>query len=170
MDKEASNKKVLDEKERKVFVVSLPHDISTDDLHRYFARFGCIEEVRIIKDKEVGTMRGFGFILFQDRLGYIRVFEEGDFHVIKGKQVESFHPGRMQKSAHEGRATEYAEQTDEPALNFRPWPVRRPDDEQLLPPIYANAAADDATCAKLGHEQSQFRQAFSPAKPKHKKR
>lgn len=88
MDKEASNKKVLDEKERKVFVVSLPHDISTDDLHRYFARFGCIEEVRIIKDKEVGTMRGFGFILFQDRLGYIRVFEEGDFHVIKGKQVE----------------------------------------------------------------------------------
>ena len=87
MDREASNKKVLDEKERKVFVVSLPHDISTEDLKRYFARFGAIEDVRIIKDKEVGTLRGFGFILFQDRLGYIRVFEEGDFHVIRGKQV-----------------------------------------------------------------------------------
>lgn len=87
LDKEASNKKVLDEKERKVFVVSLPHDITTDDLKRYFARFGEIEEVRIIKDKEVGTMRGFGFVLFQDRIGYIKVFEEGDFHLIKGKQV-----------------------------------------------------------------------------------
>lgn len=87
MDKETSNKKVLDEKERKVFVVSLPHDIKKEDLRKYFAKYGDIEDVRIIKDKEAGTMRGFGFILFHDRIGYIRVFEEGDFHVIKGKQV-----------------------------------------------------------------------------------
>ena len=87
MNKEDSNKKVLDEKERKVFVVSLPHDISVEDLKMYFSKFGYIEEVRIIKDKEVGTMRGFAFILFDDRLGYLRVFEEGDFHTIRGKQV-----------------------------------------------------------------------------------
>lgn len=81
MDKQTSNKKVMDEKERKVFVVSLPHDISKDDLSKYFSRFGQIEDVRIIKD------RGFGFVLFSDRVGYIKVFEEGDFHMIKGKQV-----------------------------------------------------------------------------------
>lgn len=102
MDREASNKKVLDEKERKVFVVSLPHDITTEDLKRYFARFGGIEDVRIIKDKEVGTLRGFGFILFQDRIGYIRVFEEGDFHVIRGKQVITSYKGRMSKSLASG--------------------------------------------------------------------
>ena len=99
MDREASNKKVLDEKERKVFVVSLPHDITEDDLKRYFSRFGMIEEVRIIKDREIGTLRGFGFILFQDRIGSLRVFEEGDFHVIKGKQVVLLHEGRVSSSA-----------------------------------------------------------------------
>jgi hypothetical protein len=32
-------------------------------------------------------MRGFGFVLFKDRLGYLRVFEYGEIHMIKGKQV-----------------------------------------------------------------------------------
>lgn len=87
MNRETSNKKILDEKERKVFVVNLSHDITEDHLRKYFSQFGQIEEVRIIKDKEVGTIRGFGFVLFQDRVSYIRVFEQGDFHLINGKQV-----------------------------------------------------------------------------------
>lgn len=98
MDKEASNKKVLDEKERKVFVVSLPHDIRKDDLQKYFSKYGEIEEVRIIKDKEANTMRGFGFILFTDRIGFIRVFEDGELHTIKGKQVVFSNKDRMQES------------------------------------------------------------------------
>jgi RNA recognition motif-containing protein len=88
MNRETSNKKVLDEKDRKLFVVSLPHDITTDDLREHFQQFGAIEDVRIIKNKEVGTLRGFGFILFYDRVSCIRVFEQGDHHVIRGKPVD----------------------------------------------------------------------------------
>ena len=87
MNRETSNRKVMDEKDRKLFVVSLPHDITTSDLRDYFKHFGPIEDVRIIKNKEIGTLRGFGFILFYDRVSFIRVFEQGDHHVIKGKQV-----------------------------------------------------------------------------------
>lgn len=87
MNRETSNRKVMDEKDRKLFVVSLPHDITTSDLRDYFKQFGAIEDVRIIKNKEVGTLRGFGFILFYDRVSFIRVFEQGDHHIIKGKQV-----------------------------------------------------------------------------------
>lgn len=87
MNRETSNRKVIDEKDRKLFVVSLPHDITTSDLRDYFKQFGAIEDVRIIKNKEVGTLRGFGFILFYDRVSFIRVFEQGDHHIIKGKQV-----------------------------------------------------------------------------------
>lgn len=32
-------------------------------------------------------MRGFGFVLFKDRLGYLRVFDYGETHMIRGKQV-----------------------------------------------------------------------------------
>lgn len=87
MDKETSTKKLLDEKERKLFVVNLPFDVTTDNLRAYFRRFGDIEDVRIIKNKEEGTLRGFGFVLFFDRISSIRVFEEGDYHLINGKQV-----------------------------------------------------------------------------------
>lgn len=87
LNKETSTKKVLDEKERKLFVVNLPHDITIEDLRSYFEQFGQIEDVRIIKNKEVGTLRGFGFVLFYDRVSYIRVFEQGDHHLIKGKEV-----------------------------------------------------------------------------------
>lgn len=87
MNRESSNKKVLDEKDRKLFVVCLPYDITTEHLRDYFIQFGYIEDVRIIKDKEDGSMRGFGFILFYDRISCIRVFELGDYHVICGKQV-----------------------------------------------------------------------------------
>lgn len=89
MNRESSNQKILDEQERKVFVVNLSNDITQEHLRKYFAQFGGIEEVRIIKDKEVGTNRGFGFVLFSDRISYIKVFEQGDFHLINGKQVEA---------------------------------------------------------------------------------
>jgi hypothetical protein len=32
-------------------------------------------------------MRGFGFVLFKDRFSYSRVFDYGETHMIKGKQV-----------------------------------------------------------------------------------
>lgn len=68
-------------------MVSLPHDITEDDLRAHFIKFGDIEEIRIIKNKEENIMRGFGFVLFADRIGYTKVFEEGQEHVVKGKSV-----------------------------------------------------------------------------------
>lgn len=69
-------------------MVSLPHDICEADMESYFKQFGDIEDVRIIRDKEENVMRGFGFVLFKDRLSYNRVFEHGEIHQIKGKDVE----------------------------------------------------------------------------------
>jgi len=82
-----------------VFVVSLPHDVTENDLREHFVKFGEIEEIRIIKNKEENVMRGFGFVLFVDRIGYIKVFEEGASHVVKGKVVRSsLTPDRVQTS------------------------------------------------------------------------
>ena len=74
--------------------MSLPHDITEgistitqDDIRDHFQVFGDIEEVRIIKNKEENVMRGFGFVLFTDRVGYNRVFENGEIQMIKNKEV-----------------------------------------------------------------------------------
>lgn len=87
MDKESSSKKNRDEQERKVFVVNLPQSIIQDDLKDYFSKFGPIEEIRIIKDKKGKSLRGFGFVLFYDRVSYLKVFEQGEVHLVKEAQV-----------------------------------------------------------------------------------
>ena len=105
---------MLDEKERKVFVVNLSHEITegrlvltVDDLKDYFSQFGEIEEVRIIKNKEENVMRGFGFILFYDRVSYNKVFELSETHKINGRQVVSNKLDRMQESFVERRASKH---------------------------------------------------------------
>lgn len=67
------------------------YEVIEGELKTYFEFFGEIEEVRIIKNKEENVMRGFGFVLFYNRVSYNRVFEYGETHTIRGKQVESCH-------------------------------------------------------------------------------
>lgn len=61
--------------------------MTLENLKDYFGQFGEIEEVRIIKNKEENVMRGFGFILFFDRVSYNKVFDFSETHKINGRQV-----------------------------------------------------------------------------------
>lgn len=60
-----------------------------EHLREYFKRFGEIEEVRVIKDKSEGLARGFGFVLFKNRMSYNRVFEASENHEVLGRRVKS---------------------------------------------------------------------------------
>lgn len=52
-------------------------------------------------------MRGFGFILFYDRVSYNKVFELSETHKINGRQVVSNKLDRMQESSVERRASKH---------------------------------------------------------------
>lgn len=41
-------------------------DITEEDLRKYFGHFGNIVSLTLVKDKENGKSRGFGFIEFDD--------------------------------------------------------------------------------------------------------
>lgn len=51
---------------RKIFVGRLPQEATTEDLHRYFGRFGRILDVYIPKDTKRFGHRGFGFVTFAE--------------------------------------------------------------------------------------------------------
>ena len=51
----------------KLFVGNLSWNTAEEDLRDAFARFGEIDECRIITDRETGRSRGFGFITFVDQ-------------------------------------------------------------------------------------------------------
>ncbi|GIY82657.1 RNA-binding protein 34 [Caerostris darwini] len=88
----AGNKKQYDEK-RSIFIGNLPFDVEDDAVWSAFAECGEIEAVRIIRDRDSGVGKGFGYVLFksmqskQDALALenVRVSDR----IIRIKQVQS---------------------------------------------------------------------------------
>ena len=46
----------------KLYVGNLAHEATEDDLQEAFAALGEVKDVNIVKDKETGQSRGFGFV------------------------------------------------------------------------------------------------------------
>ena len=51
---------------KKVFVGGIGQDTEESHLRDYFSKFGNVESVAIITEKETGRRRGFGFVVFDD--------------------------------------------------------------------------------------------------------
>ena len=49
---------------QQIFIGNLSHDLEQDEFQRHFSPFGEITEILIIRDRETGRSRGFGFITF----------------------------------------------------------------------------------------------------------
>lgn len=50
------------QKNKKLYVGSLPYSVTEEELRNMFAGFGVVESARIITDKFTGQSKGFGFV------------------------------------------------------------------------------------------------------------
>ncbi|KAJ9564180.1 hypothetical protein OSB04_000146 [Centaurea solstitialis] len=71
----------------KIFVGGLPEDLTVDEFRDYFQKFGSMEDVVVMTDKETGRPRGFGFVTFESPETAKKVLENR-FHELKNKRVE----------------------------------------------------------------------------------
>ena len=46
----------------KIFVGGLPYSTSDETLHSHFKYYGDIEEAVVIRDKQTGKSKGYGFV------------------------------------------------------------------------------------------------------------
>jgi len=53
-------------KVKKVFVGGISPDTTEEHMEEYFSRYGRVESVSVITDKETGKSRGFGFVTYTD--------------------------------------------------------------------------------------------------------
>ncbi|CAK9184125.1 unnamed protein product [Ilex paraguariensis] len=74
-------------KTKKIFVGGLPSNLTKEEFKRYFERFGTIEEVIMIYDKENNRPRGFGFITF-DSEETVDIVLQMRYHGLNNKLVE----------------------------------------------------------------------------------
>jgi hypothetical protein len=71
----------------KLFVGGISWETDEDRLREYFGRFGEVTEAVIMRDRNTGRARGFGFVVFADSGIAERVTM--DKHMIDGRMVLS---------------------------------------------------------------------------------
>ncbi|MFS7921774.1 putative RNA recognition motif domain, nucleotide-binding alpha-beta plait domain superfamily [Helianthus anomalus] len=70
----------------KIFIGGLAKDTTIDTFVKYFGKYGDLTDSVIMKDRQTGRPRGFGFVTYADPSVVDTVIAET--HVINGKQVE----------------------------------------------------------------------------------
>lgn len=71
----------------KLFIGGISWDTNEDRLREYFGGYGEVTEAVIMKDRNTGRARGFGFIVFADPAVADQVTKEK--HNIDGRMVSS---------------------------------------------------------------------------------
>lgn len=72
----------------KVFVGGLPQSCPEEVLSNYFMQYGTIIDSVVMKDRETGNSRGFGFVTFEDTSSVDMIMAQYDDHKINRKWVE----------------------------------------------------------------------------------
>lgn len=70
-----------------IFVGNLSFDATEQDIEASFAEFGVVKSVNVIKDRETGNSRGFGFVEMQNRECGLQAIHGIDQKSICGRDV-----------------------------------------------------------------------------------
>lgn len=60
---------------RKLFVANFPYSAGEESLRELFGRYGEVEEIKIIYDRETGRSRGFGFVMMETEAECVQAAE-----------------------------------------------------------------------------------------------
>ncbi|XP_043722256.1 heterogeneous nuclear ribonucleoprotein Q-like [Telopea speciosissima] len=101
-DEEMKTTKALDEDEIKkhaellalpphgseVYIGSIPHDATEEDLRSFFESIGEVTEVRVMKDKDSGENKGYAFVTFRTKELASNAIEELNNKELKGRKIK----------------------------------------------------------------------------------
>lgn len=73
---------------KKIFIGGLPQNCTEQVLSNYFMQYGTIVDSVVMKDRETGNSRGFGFITYDSERAVDMVMAQYEDHSIEKKWVE----------------------------------------------------------------------------------
>jgi RNA recognition motif-containing protein len=71
----------------RLFIGGLSWDTDDNGLRAAFERFGEIDDVKVITDRETGRSRGFGFVTFADPANAQKAIQEMNGSVLDGRTL-----------------------------------------------------------------------------------
>lgn len=75
----------MDSDQGKLFIGGISWDTNEDKLKEHFSNYGDVLNTSVMREKNTGKPRGFGFVVFSDPAVLDAVLE--DKHVIDGRTV-----------------------------------------------------------------------------------
>lgn len=72
---------------KKIYVGNLPFSSTEADLKDVFARFGGVESVAVITDRETGRPRGFAFVEMEDESAAAEAIRSLDGTDLDGRNI-----------------------------------------------------------------------------------
>ncbi|KAJ1967692.1 hypothetical protein IWQ62_001697 [Dispira parvispora] len=72
---------------RTLFVARLPYDITEKELVREFELYGKVVKARVVRSKETGEPRGYGFVEFEQERALRVAFRESTGVKLKGRRI-----------------------------------------------------------------------------------
>lgn len=70
-----------------IYVGNLSYDATEEALEQAFSQYGDVKSVNIVKDRETGRSRGFGFIEMSDSQAGQQAIEGLNLHRIDGRAM-----------------------------------------------------------------------------------
>jgi RNA-binding protein Musashi len=77
----------MDSDQGKLFIGGISWDTNEEKLKEHFSNYGDVLNTSVMREKNTGKPRGFGFVVFSDPSVLDRVLE--DKHVIDGRTVNA---------------------------------------------------------------------------------
>ena len=73
---------------KNIYVGNLPFSTTDNDLREQFEKFGEVERVKVITDRETGRSRGFGFVEMPDDTAGSKAIEELNGADMDGRSLK----------------------------------------------------------------------------------
>ena len=70
-----------------IFIAGLNYNISDSELSELFAAYGEVSSARVIKDRQTGRSKGYGFVEMSDDEAAKKAIEELNGKEVKGRAI-----------------------------------------------------------------------------------
>jgi len=70
-----------------IYVGNLSYGVTEEDLQGLFAEYGSVVSVNLIKDRDTGNSKGFGFVEMENQADGEKAIEDLDGSAVKGRNI-----------------------------------------------------------------------------------
>uniref|UniRef100_A0A8C7YWW5 RNA binding motif protein 34 n=1 Tax=Oryzias sinensis TaxID=183150 RepID=A0A8C7YWW5_9TELE len=119
---------------RSVFVGNLPFDIQEQAFRKHFETCGTVEAVRLVRDKDSGLGKGFGYVLFESA-DSVQLALELNASKLEGRSIRVKRSVKKEKQKNQTGGKETAKK---PAKNKRSWQDKSPGRFKSSKKVFGN--------------------------------